>query len=142
MKKYTKQEIKAYAKSVTEETGEACSYEQAALYLEQQAAHDAEAEAGTGDKYEFGLPVRTETVQPETKAETLKVKAGLKFRGARQAWYEALLAYDGKPAAEFLAHVEATRPSKYGAKSKHAGTPEPVAGWFRFFVRTGVATLV
>lgn len=76
-----------------------------------------------------------------TQPQTLKVKAGLKYRGARQAWYEVLCAYDGKPVSDFLAAVEANRPSKYGAKSKHAGTPEPVAGWFRFFVRTGAATL-
>jgi hypothetical protein len=76
------------------------------------------------------------------KGSTLKVKAGVAYRGARQAWYEALKAYDGKPVAEFVAHVTATRPSVYGAKSKHAGQPEPVAGWLGFFVRTGVATIV
>lgn len=83
-----------------------------------------------------------EVVAPSTeKVQLLTVKVGLKYRGARQAWYETLCKYDGKPASEFLAAVEANRPSNYGAKSKHAGTPEPVAGWFRFFVRSGVATL-
>lgn len=79
---------------------------------------------------------------PAAKPQILKVKAGQKFRGARAAWYERLAAYDGKPVTEFLANVEKDRPSVYGARSKHAGAPEPTPGWLRFFVRTGVAELV
>ncbi len=75
------------------------------------------------------------------KPQILKVKQGQKYRGARAAWYERLCQYDGKPVTEFLANVESNRPSNYGARSKHAGQPEPTPGWLRFFVRTGVAEL-
>ena len=65
------------------------------------------------------------------------IKRDGKFRGARQAWYERLCAMDGQPLPEVLAELEAKRPSVYGARSKHAGSPEPVSGWVRFFVRNG-----
>lgn len=65
------------------------------------------------------------------------VKRDLKFRGARQAWYDRLCAMDGKPKAEVFAALESDRPSNYGSKSKHAGKPEPVAGWVRFYERNG-----
>lgn len=79
---------------------------------------------------------------PAKVSGILAVKVGQKYRGARQAWYEVLCSYDGKPVAEFLAHVTETRPSNYGARSKHAGKPEPVNGWLGFFKRTGVATIL
>jgi hypothetical protein len=72
---------------------------------------------------------------------TIAVKGGQKYRGARAAWYERLMKYDGKPLAEFIADVTADRPSKYGARSTHAGEPEPVQGWVRYFERTGVMEL-
>ena len=72
----------------------------------------------------------------------LQVRKGMQYRGARAAWYERLCQYDGKPVAEFVASATANPPSVYGSRSKHAGKPEPVPGWLRFFVRTGVAELV
>jgi hypothetical protein len=78
-------------------------------------------------------------VKAAAQVQVLRVKAGMPFRGARKAWYELLTQYDGKPAADFLAAATAERPSKYGARSKHCGQAEPVAGWFRFFLRVGAA---
>ena len=81
--------------------------------------------------------------QPETavaQVPVINVKVGLKYRGARDNWYKRLLEFNGKPLAEFIASVEADRPSVYGAKSTHAGQPEPVPGWVQFFRRNGVFT--
>lgn len=78
-------------------------------------------------------------VKAAAPAQVLRVKAGIPFRGARKAWYELLTQYDGKPVSEFLAAATAERPSKYGARSKHCGQVEPVAGWYRFFLRVGAA---
>jgi hypothetical protein len=81
---------------------------------------------------------KPEAAAPAAKPEKLVVlKRDLKFRGARQEWYNRLVAMDGKTRAEVLADLEAKRPSVYGAKSKHAGKPEPVAGWVRFYERNG-----
>ncbi len=80
------------------------------------------------------------TAAPAADAKPLRlvvVKKDLVFRGARQAWYDRLKALEGKPKAEVLADLEARRPSVYGAKSKHMGKPEPVAGWVRFYERNG-----
>jgi hypothetical protein len=82
---------------------------------------------------------------PAAESKTLRlqvVKKDLKFKGARQAWYERLIAADGKEQSAVLADLEAKRPSVYGSKSKHAGKPEPVSGWVRFFVRNGYVKFV
>lgn len=87
--------------------------------------------------------VAAEATAPEVVATSVNqpvlviVKRELKFRGARQAWYDALCKMDGKPRGEVIAALESNRPSNYGNKSKHAGTPEPVAGWVRFYERNG-----
>lgn len=73
--------------------------------------------------------------------KTLKVRKDLKFRGARAAWYERLTKFDGKPLGAYVKDVTDNRPSQYGARSKHAGQPEPVSGWVRFFIRNGYASL-
>lgn len=73
--------------------------------------------------------------------KVLKVRKDLKFRGARQAWYERLTKFDGKPLGDYVKDVTQDRPSKYGARSTHAGDPEPVSGWVRFFVRNNYASL-
>jgi hypothetical protein len=44
--------------------------------------------------------------------------------------------------AEFVENVTKDRPSVYGKNSIHAGEPEPVSGWVRFFLREGVAKIV
>lgn len=81
------------------------------------------------------------TEMPASMAGTLQVKTGLAFRGARAAWYATLVQYNGKPATEWLEHVTAKRPSVYGPRSRHAGQPEPVPGWFRYFLRNGYASI-
>lgn len=69
--------------------------------------------------------------------KVLKVKAGLKYRGAREAWYARLCEYDGKPAEAFLESCVKKHPSV-----PKSGKAEAPAGWLRFFQRTNVAHLV
>jgi hypothetical protein len=64
------------------------------------------------------------------------VKAGVKYRGARAAWYAVLQQHVGKPAADFLAATTAKPPSL-----PKSGVAEPASGWLRYFVRNGIATL-
>jgi len=73
------------------------------------------------------------TAQPQVIAT---VKAGVKYRGARAAWYAVLLQYEGKPAADFLAATTAAPPSLPKSLVQEKST-----GWLGYFVRTGVATL-
>lgn len=75
------------------------------------------------------------TAQPAV----LVVKGNVAYRGARQAWYQLLLAHAGKPASAFIAAAAANPPS-LPQKGKGAGKAEPPAGWLRYFVRTGVAS--
>jgi hypothetical protein len=56
---------------------------------------------------------------------------------ARAVWYDALLAYEGKPVAEFVAHVTANPPS-LPTKGKNAGVPEKASGWLSHFRKDGV----
>lgn len=88
---------------------------------------------------------KTETTTPETTAtattepeKLLAVKAGQKYRGARAAWYDRMVALEGKTRKEVEADLESNPPALYGQRSKFAGKPEPVSGWVRFFERTGV----
>jgi hypothetical protein len=64
------------------------------------------------------------------------VKGNVKFRGARAAWYEVLRTYNGKPAADFLAHCTKTPPSV-----PKSGIAEPASGWLRYFTRSGIVEL-
>lgn len=98
---------------------------------------------GTQKTEQAAAPVGTvaapTNVTPEGKAkpQIIKaVKAGIKYRGARAAWYEVLQAHEGKPAADFLAATTATPPSL-----PKSGVQEKSSGWLGFFVRTGIATL-
>lgn len=72
-------------------------------------------------------------------APVLVVKGSMAYRGARQAWYQLLVAHAGKPASAFIAAATANPPS-LPQKGKGAGKPEPASGWLRYFVRTGVAS--
>lgn len=81
-------------------------------------------------------PETTTTPEPD---KLLVVKAGVKYRGARASWYERMVALEGKTRKEVEADLESNPPALYGARSKFAGTAEPVSGWVRFFERTGVA---
>ena len=79
------------------------------------------------------------TVTPEGTAKPLlisSVRAGVKYRGAREAWYVVLQQYQGKPAADFLAHCTKTPPSL-----PKSGVAEKPSGWLRYFLRSGVAKL-
>lgn len=67
----------------------------------------------------------------------LKVKPGMTFRGARQAWYDVLVAHDGKPAQDYLETTTKTPPSL-----PKSGKQEPSTGWLRWFVRHEVAGIV
>jgi len=79
----------------------------------------------------------TVTSKGAAKPQVIRnVKANIKFRGARAAWYSVLLTYEGKPAADFLAACTAKPPS-----TPKSGTPEPASGWLRYFTRTKIATL-
>ena len=64
------------------------------------------------------------------------VKAGIKYRGARAAWYAVLQQHVGQPAASYLAATTAKPPSL-----PKSGVQENSNGWLRYFVRSGVCTL-
>lgn len=70
------------------------------------------------------------------KPAVLQVKTGQVYRGARAAWYGALLEYNGKPASAYLAHCTESPPSL-----PKSGRAEAASGWLRYFVRTGTASL-
>lgn len=69
----------------------------------------------------------------QEKPKVLVVKAGVKYRGAREAWYARLQEFNGKSAEAFLESCEKKHPSV-----PKSGRPEAPAGWLRFFQRTGV----
>ena len=71
--------------------------------------------------------------QPQVIAS---VKAGVKYRGARAAWYAVLQAHQGQTAAAYLAACTAKPPSL-----PKSGVPEPATGWLRYFVRNHIVTL-
>jgi len=67
----------------------------------------------------------------------LQVKAGGKYRGARQAWYTRLQKYDGKPASAYLENCKEDPPSL-----PKSGVAEAPQGWLSFFQRTGMVAMV
>lgn len=71
------------------------------------------------------------------KVQVLRVKAGQKYRGAREAWYARLKEYDGKPLDDFLASTKEKMPSL-----PESGKAENPMGWVRFFQRVGVLGIV
>lgn len=80
---------------------------------------------------------QTKAPAKQEKPKVLRVKAGVKYRGAREAWYARLMEFNGKPADAFLESCEKKRPS-----TPKSGKPEAPAGWLRFFQRTGVASQI
>lgn len=77
-----------------------------------------------------------------TKPGVLKVKQGMNFRGARAEWYKALLNYDGKPVADFLADTDQTPNGKGKAPSlPKSGVAEKPSGWLGYFQRVGAAVV-
>jgi hypothetical protein len=83
-----------------------------------------------------GGPVRVPTV-PNVAGTLTILNTKAVFKGARQAWYTSLQGYAGKPVNAWLAHVAANPPSLPAS-----GKPEPVSGWWRYFVRHGIAAAV
>jgi hypothetical protein len=79
----------------------------------------------------------TATASGTAKAVLIvQVKQGVKYRGARAAWYAVLQAHTGKPASDFLAACTTKPPSL-----PKSGVAEPASGWLRYFVRSGIAVL-
>lgn len=99
----------------------------------------AKSKGGTKVAKDNGTVVNAPvTVTPKaTKPGVLQVKAGGKFRGARDAWYQMLQQYDGKPVAEFLAAAQDKPPSV-----PKSGVAEKPSGWLRYFQRTQFASVV
>jgi hypothetical protein len=66
----------------------------------------------------------------------MQVKPGVKYRGARAAWYERAQKYEGKPVAAYLENCKEDPPSL-----PKSGVAEAPQGWLSFFTRQGVVTL-
>lgn len=66
----------------------------------------------------------------------LDLKAAKKsnYRGARAAWLELLLTFNGKELGAFVKEAKANPPSK-PKQGKYAETGEPPQGWVNFFTR-------
>ncbi len=77
------------------------------------------------------------TTAQAAKVLYLEVKPGMKYRGARDAWYARLQAHNGKDAASYLASCKENPPSL-----PKSGVAEAPQGWLSWFVRQGVCTLV
>ena len=111
-----------------------------------QAAHDGARFAALLERQHALATALAEDVEEAcplaggVEVHVLQVKAGMKYRGARLAWYERMVELEGKTRDEVTKNLEADPPALYGPKSKNEGKAEPVAGWVRFFERTGVAS--
>ena len=72
----------------------------------------------------------------------INATAKVNFRkdSARALYYERLKKFNGKTLESFVKDVEKSPPST-PKKGKLAGKPEPVAGWIKWFVRNGYATV-
>jgi hypothetical protein len=65
------------------------------------------------------------------------MRGDVQYKGNRAAWYARLKDYDGKPLQDFLEAAAKNPP----ALTRNQ-TPEPPMGWFSFFKREGVASVV
>lgn len=79
------------------------------------------------------------TAQPAVKrVGVVKVlKTDAKFRGAREAWYNKLKEYEGKPIADYEKACTDTPPSL-----PKSGKAEKASGWIGYFQRTGILSVV
>ena len=68
------------------------------------------------------------------------VKAAFRPGTARDLYFQALVAHDGKDVNTFIKNVAASPPSVPG-RGKLAGKQEPVQGWLSFFIRAGLVTI-
>lgn len=74
------------------------------------------------------------TPQPESKPKLIKVlKTDAKYRGAREAWYNVLKEFDGKPVDDYIEHCKEKCPQL----TKNGGKENPT-GWVGFFKRQGI----
>lgn len=84
------------------------------------------------------------TDAPQVKAVVITVvpnaKAVFRVGSARELYWQAVKAHDGKSLAELATHVAANPPSQ-PKKGKLAGQTEPLSGWVRWFTRHGFITL-
>lgn len=72
--------------------------------------------------------------QAERKPVIIKVlKADAKFRGAREAWYNRLKEYDGKPLDDYIESCKKNCP-----QLTKNNTQENPTGWVGFFKRQGI----
>lgn len=83
------------------------------------------------------LAGKKEAAPAPAKVQKLEVKAGMKYRGAREAWYQRLVEFNGKDVNEFLKNATDKPPSL-----TKANTAENPKGWLGFFKRQGVVGLV
>jgi hypothetical protein len=107
------------------------------------ATKAAQAGNTTAQATTVSAPTVVQAGQP-TAPGILQVKPGVALRGARAAWYAALLAYNGKPVAEFLAATDQTgaTPTGKAPSVPKSGTAEKPSGWLGWFTRSGIATVV
>ncbi len=82
----------------------------------------------------------TEPAKPTTVTVIKVLKKDGKFGGARKAWYDVILAHDGKPLQDLIAAVTAKPPST-PKKGVLAGKLEPPMGWVGYFKRSAFITL-
>ena len=59
---------------------------------------------------------------------------------ARDLYWLAVQAHNGKPVAELVASVKAAPPSVPG-RGKLAGQQEPLSGWLSWFAKQGLITI-
>lgn len=83
-----------------------------------------------------GKPDQSAAPAVAPKPQIMRVKSGVKLRGAREKWYEVLLKMDGKSVADYIAATKKDPP----ALTKN-NTAENPTGWVRWFVRSGTLTL-
>lgn len=75
---------------------------------------------------------------PTRKAGTIKLlRTDVNYKGNREAWFNRLREYDGRPLDDFLASAKESPPAL-----TRNNTPEPPAGWVGFFKRERVLAVV
>lgn len=85
-------------------------------------------------------PASPQPVQAAPRNYPGKIKLlrnDVQYKGNRQAWYARLKEFDGKTLDEFLADAKERPPAM-----TRNNTPEPPMGWWSFFKREQVATVV
>jgi hypothetical protein len=85
-----------------------------------------------------------ETAAPATKVAVIQVQRqpakAFRTGSARDLYWLAVQAHNGKPVAELAASVKAAPPSVPG-RGKLAGQPEPLSGWLSWFAKQGLITI-